>query len=206
MSRSTSPPSYWEPSAEERWLPRDPHLRLKQPPVFNIDSFVNSLSCTLCITRSSSRRVTIEPEENPSTQTSSFATWILPLKVPGVQHVRGPMKIPAKMAEQRGSVSLSPLVPFSRHFDVMGALYFVMWRSCQISGPVMALSACLLGLTEPVMELRLNKRVITFPVLDRTTLSYAGRRGEGVEASIPPCPPSVTIKKIYGWEETPSDY
>lgn len=55
---------------------------------------------------------------------------------------------------------------------------FVMWRSCQISGPVTALSACLLGLTESVMELRLNKRVITFPVLDHTTLSYVGRREE----------------------------
>lgn len=55
---------------------------------------------------------------------------------------------------------------------------FVMWRSCQISGPVTALSACLLGLTESVMELRLNKRVITFPVLNHTTLSYVGRREE----------------------------
>lgn len=143
-------------------------------------------------------------EEDPSTQTSSFATWILPLKVPGVQHVRGPMKIPAEMAEQRGSVSLSPLVPLSRHFDVMGALCFVMWRSCQISGPVTALSACLLGLTEPVMELRLNKRVITFPVLDRTALSYAVK---GAWGGFHPqisgkwrrtaCPPSATIKKRW---------
>lgn len=88
------------------------------------------------------------------------------------------MKIAAKMAEQRNGVNLSPPVPLSRHFDVMAALCFVMWRSCQISGPVMALSACLLGLTEPVMELRLNKRVITFPALDRATLSYMGRREE----------------------------
>lgn len=82
------------------------------------------------------------------------------------------------MAEQRSGVNLSPPVPLSRHFDVMAALCFVMWRSCQIRGPVTALSACLLGLTEPVMELRLNKRVITFPVLDRTTLSDTGRREE----------------------------
>lgn len=75
------------------------------------------------------------------------------------------MKIPAEMAEQRIGVNLSPPVPFSCHFDVMAALCFVMWWSCQISGPVTALSACLLGLTEPMMELRLNKRVITFPVL-----------------------------------------
>lgn len=101
-----------------------------------------------------------------------FTTWILPLKDPGAQHVRGTMKTPAKMAEQRSGVNLSPPVPLWRHFDVMAALCFVMWRSCQISGPVMALSACLLGLTEPVMALRQNKRVITFPVLDRTTLSY----------------------------------
>lgn len=107
------------------------------------------------------------------------------------------MKIPAKMAEQRGSVSLSPLVPLSRHFDVMGALYFVMWRSCQISGPVMALSACLLGLTEPVMELRINKRVITVPVLDLTTLSYTGggasileSAGRGGGKHVPLQPPS----------------
>lgn len=88
------------------------------------------------------------------------------------------MNPPAKMAEQRSGVNLSPLVPLSHHFDVMAALCFVMWRSCQISGPVTALSACLLGLTVPVMELRLNKRVITFPVLGRTALSYAARREE----------------------------
>lgn len=113
------------------------------------------------------------------------------------------MKIPAKMAEQRSGVNLSPLVPLSRHFDVMAALCFVMWRSCQISGPVTAMSACLLGLTEPVMELRLNKRVITFPVLDRTTLSYPGKKGG--EGFHPPrrekrrrraCHPSATIKKM----------
>lgn len=122
--------------------------------------------------------LTTQPEGSPSTQASPFATWILPLKVPGAQHVRGAMKIAAKMAEQRSGVNLSPPVPLSRHFDVMAALCFVMWRSCQISGPVMALSACLLDLTEPVMELRLNKRAITFPALDRATLSYMGRREE----------------------------
>ena len=119
----------------------------------------------------------------PQLRLPPFATWILPLKVPGAQHVRGAMKIPAKMAEQRSGVNLSPPVPLSRHFDVMAALCFVMWWSCQISGPVMALSACLLGLTEPVMELRLNKRVITFPALGRTALSYTGGREE--KASIP---------------------
>lgn len=94
------------------------------------------------------------------------------------------MKIPVKMAEQRSGVNLSLPVPLSRHFDVMAALCFVMLRSCQISGPVMALSACLLGLTGPVMELRLNKRVTTFPVLDRSAFIQKKKGGEGF---YPPC-------------------
>lgn len=81
-----------------------------------------------------------------------------------------------EMAEQSAGVSLSR-APLSRCFDVMGALCFVMCRSCQISGPVMALSARLLGLTEPVMELRINKRVITFPPQGHTVLSYTSKEG-----------------------------
>lgn len=82
------------------------------------------------------------------------------------------------MAEQSAGVSLSQ-VPLARCFDVMGALCFVMCRSCQISGPVMALSARLLGLTVPVMELRINKRVITFPPRGHTVLSYTSKEGRG---------------------------
>jgi len=48
-----------------------------------------------------------------------FTKWILLLKDPGEQYVRGAMKIPAKMAVERSGVNRSPLVPFSRHFDVM---------------------------------------------------------------------------------------
>lgn len=84
----------------------------------------------------------------------------------------------SEMAEQSARVSLSR-VPLSRCFDVMGALCLVMCRSCQISGPVMALSARLLGLTEPVMELRINKRVITFPPRGHTVLSYTSKEGGG---------------------------
>lgn len=75
----------------------------------------------------------------PKLRLPPFATWIFPLKVPGAQRVRGAMKIPAEMAEQRSGVNLSPPVPLSCHFDVMAALRRVMWRSCQISGPVTAL-------------------------------------------------------------------
>lgn len=87
----------------------------------------------------------------------------------------------SEMAEQSAGVSLSQ-APLSRCFDVMGALCFVMCRSCQISGPVMALSARLLGLTEPVMELRINKRVITFPPRGHTLLSYISKEGGGKRA------------------------
>lgn len=192
-----------------------PSLFSKQPPRKQTNTWkqicLNSLSCTLNVSQAHPvgrlPPLTTQSEGSPSTQASPFATWILPLKVPGVLHVRGSMKIPAKMAEQRSGVNLSPLVPLSRHFDVMAALCFVMWRSCQISGPVMAVSACLLGLTEPVMELRLNKRVITFLALGRTTLLYLGwreentsvlhahRRGGGEHVTLQP--PSKRCK----WEE-----
>lgn len=133
------------------------------------------------VTASSSRRVAHTQHSGRGESLNSgspLATWILSLKVPGAWRVRGAMKIPTEMAEQRSGVNLSPPVPLSRHFDVMAALCFVMWRSCQTSKPVTALSVCLLGLTEPVMERRLNKRVITFPVPNRATLSYGGRREE----------------------------
>ncbi|CAB1448022.1 unnamed protein product [Pleuronectes platessa] len=146
----------------------------------------------------------------PQVRLPPFTTWIPPLKVPGAPCVRGAMKIPAKMAEQSSGVNLSLPVPLSRHFDVMAALCFVMWRSCQISVPVMALSARLLGLTEPVMELRLNKRVITLPVLDHTTLSYTGggasilcAEGRGGGERVTLQPPS---KRRCEQQEKPSDY
>lgn len=131
------------------------------------------ISCD-CITASSCRRLqcSLLHQRGVPTWASPFTTWILPLKGPGAQHVRGSMKIPAEMAEQSGGVNLSALVPLWRHFDVITALGFVMWRSCQISGPVTPLSSCLLGLTEPVMELILNKRAITFPEPHCTTLLY----------------------------------
>lgn len=88
------------------------------------------------------------------------------------------MKIPAKMAEQRSGVDLAPAVPLWRHFDVMAALCFVMCGSCQISGPVTAQSACLLALTESVMELRLNKRGY-HPPRTRPALLFHIRGGEG---------------------------
>jgi len=45
----------------------------------------------------------------------------------------------------------------------------------------MALSACLLGLTELVMELRLNKRVITFPrAQPHFSFIYRNRGGESI--------------------------
>lgn len=113
------------------------------------------------------------------------------------------------MAEQRSGVNLSLPVPLSRHFDVMAALCFVMLKSCQISGPVTALSACLLGLTGPVMELRLNKRVTTFPVLDRSAFiqKKKGRRGllssmqrKEEEESMPPfCQDVSREKKPNQW-------
>ncbi|KAK5860935.1 hypothetical protein PBY51_022374 [Eleginops maclovinus] len=138
-----------------------------------------------CITHSSSRKVTHSHHSaRGESLNSGFPLCHLDTSCEGSwsEHVRGAMKIPEKMAEQRNGVNLSPPVPHSRHFDVMAALCFVMWRSCQISGPVTALSACLVGLTEPVMELRLNKRVITFPALGRTALSYT--RGREEKASI----------------------
>lgn len=104
------------------------HTSLKPPyPIDNTNTQtqipLNSLSCTLSVshTHLSERlpTLTTQPEGSPSTQVPPFAKWILPLKVPGARHVRGAMKIPGKMAEQRSGVNLSPPVPLSRHFDVM---------------------------------------------------------------------------------------
>lgn len=76
-----------------------------------------------------------------------------------------------------------------------------------------ALSDCLLGLTEPVMELRLNKRVISIPVLDRTTLSYTSRKGGegfhpvcGESRRRGACQPSATITKDVSGKKKASDY
>lgn len=144
----------------------------------------------------------------PQLRLPSFTTWTPPLKAPGAPRVRGSMKIPVEMAEQRSGVNLALPVPRSRHFDVMAALCFVMLRSCQIiSGPVTAVSARLLGLTGPVMEPRLNKRVSTFPALGRSAFIHGEERGEkkGGEGFYPPCRekrrrrrachPSATVRK-----------
>lgn len=144
--------------------------------------------------RSSGRKAALaaQPEGTPSTPASSFATRMLPVKDPAT-------KAPATMAEQSSGVGPSPPVPLWCHFDVMGALFFVMRRSCRIRGPVIALSAGLLGLTEPVMELGLNKRVIT-SLCSTVQLIHMGglpsfEHGGGEHH-----------QKQHGWKGKPSDY
>lgn len=160
------------------------HTSLKPPyPIDNTNTQtqipLNSLSCTLSVSHTHlSKRLptlTTQPEGSPSTQVPPFAKWILPLKVPGARHCQRryeDTRENGRAKKWRQSLTASTSLP------PLWCDGFVMWRSCQISGPVTALSACLLGLTESVMELRLNKRVITFPVLNHTTLSYVGRREE----------------------------
>lgn len=103
---------------------------VKQHKHTNTNPFKQPVMSSQRITRSSSRKVTRAHRSARGESLDSgfplFATWMLPLKVPGVPHVRGTMKIPAKMAEQRSGVNPSPPAPLSRHFDVMAALCFVM--------------------------------------------------------------------------------
>lgn len=142
-----------------------------------------------------------------------FATWMLPLKVPGARHVRGAMKTPAKMAEQRSGVNLSPPVPLSRHFDVMAALCFVMRRSCQISGPVTG-SVCLsVGLDRACDGAQTKQKGYHLPgARPHCSFIYERKGGEGFH---PPCRerrrrrachPSATIKKDVSGKKNASDY